>query len=1441
MKKSYTFILFCLLLASFEVFGSKNAQLVGITSPKLGTRDAFFNEKIVVTLKNVGTEAIESVDLYYKVDNQVPIKEVHRFSRALAKDSTYVYTFQNLADLSSFPNVAYKLRAWLHVEGDDVPTNDSTYAITLTNIMANVPYTLPNAMDEWKTLNANGGKTWTRPDWLTNKKIPFWQYDGSAQNLVANDYLFSRPVFLRKDKMYQFDFSAYTVNATDVNKLEVFLAYRFDTLSRVTSLFSSDAVDHTSCKNKQIRFTPTVDSSYYLVFKVYSDPKKAALHIEKIHIREVHEKDAVVVNLIAPTKKKMQYTEQEQVKIEIQNAGSTPMSREKVSLSVSVGEKTLRADNVSLDLAPNTSMIYTFTETLNLKGLNAVNGIFELSASVSMEGDVDKNNDTLKQTMTELLIQVPYFPNFGTSSAPTYEEDYWIVEDKNKDGKAWAAIEDISKRVLAYGENTSTSKDVLYSRPLSLEADHSYKVQFYAKVNSTTKGEMPLNVALYRQAGDSMERVSSLITKDMGNTAYERYVCEVNISTKDIYYIGFAIEADYALDFDLMLDRFSVEEALEYDFLMQELLSSGNKISNLDSLPFGISVFNNGKRKIEQIDMYYQINSETPIKESITLNLEAYKEKVVYLSQKVSFKGITPTSFKMWSSWENDLNKGNDSVKIAMGTLTSAVPFYRMDGNAEGWVILDQNQDGTRWKKEGSVMRYTANNSVANDYLISRHITLQADTLYCLSLSVKHIEDGEKCNLRVMMGESNYPETYTTLLADYAQFERTRNPNGPPGFLYYIRVPKDGDYVFSFQAYGETKSIEIGSISINKNAPQNVLIDLAVTEITAPVKDTVYGAKEKVSVKIKNQGKVTANGATLYCKVGENIYSGFLDPNPTFTTGKEIEYTFSNVDLSEVKTHEIIVFTSFSQDSVPSNDTLKKSIKSLPIHDVNLQKIENPVSGALGTMEQISLWVKNEGKGAIDFIPLEVMIDAVVVALDTIKETINQGDSILFTVSKRFDFSVEKTYKIQIQSQLVDDVNRQQDTVVKSVVSTKILPDAGVLSIIEPSDKVMTAKEIVKICVKNFSAADAYDVVVECVSGEQLIRGTIPEIKAFDSIVYQFTSTLDLRVVGNHTLVAYTCIAKDADKTNDTCSKTLRSQKIDIALTSILSPKSGLNLGDEVVRIRIKNEGETTLKNIPVHYQVGAENIVKETITDSIRPQDSLEYAFNRLVDLSNEGTSVLQVWTALLGDMNVTNDTLTTSVLTQKAEVDAGVVAITSPVSGELTSATNITIVVKNFCDVELKDIPVECNIGTLNLQGVITQSIAPKDSCTYTFSQTIDMSKEKSYEVVAYTVLANDKEPENDLFVITVNAVSLESGSINFAKIYPNPASDVLHISSAALLKTIRVYNAIGQEVVNHDFLQVSSFTLSLAGFKTGVYYIDVKTSTGESQKSKIIVNLQ
>ncbi|MCD4680463.1 MAG: T9SS type A sorting domain-containing protein [Bacteroidales bacterium] len=102
----------------------------------------------------------------------------------------------------------------------------------------------------------------------------------------------------------------------------------------------------------------------------------------------------------------------------------------------------------------------------------------------------------------------------------------------------------------------------------------------------------------------------------------------------------------------------------------------------------------------------------------------------------------------------------------------------------------------------------------------------------------------------------------------------------------------------------------------------------------------------------------------------------------------------------------------------------------------------------------------------------------------------------------------------------------------------------------------------------------------------------------------------------------------------------------DVGVISMLSPVSGPNLtSSENVEVEIQNFGSLPQSGFDVTYIFNGGPPVTETVNGNINPFNTYLYTFATPVDLSNLGTYTFTVYTSLLGDNNLSNDTLNTAI----------------------------------------------------------------------------------------------------------------------------------------------------------------------------------------------------
>ncbi|MCX6232391.1 MAG: choice-of-anchor J domain-containing protein [Bacteroidetes bacterium] len=93
------------------------------------------------------------------------------------------------------------------------------------------------------------------------------------------------------------------------------------------------------------------------------------------------------------------------------------------------------------------------------------------------------------------------------------------------------------------------------------------------------------------------------------------------------------------------------------------------------------------------------------------------------------------------------------------------------------------------------------------------------------------------------------------------------------------------------------------------------------------------------------------------------------------------------------------------------------------------------------------------------------------------------------------------------------------------------------------------------------------------------------------------------------------------------------------------------------------------------------------------------------------------------------------------------------------------------------------------------------------------------------------------DDIKVATTGGVNESNSELASISIYPNPVNDVLNITSNSKIKTLKVINAIGQEIFNEN-INSKNFVVNTSLYIKGIYFVQIETLNGKITK-KFVVN--
>ncbi len=99
---------------------------------------------------------------------------------------------------------------------------------------------------------------------------------------------------------------------------------------------------------------------------------------------------------------------------------------------------------------------------------------------------------------------------------------------------------------------------------------------------------------------------------------------------------------------------------------------------------------------------------------------------------------------------------------------------------------------------------------------------------------------------------------------------------------------------------------------------------------------------------------------------------------------------------------------------------------------------------------------------------------------------------------------------------------------------------------------------------------------------------------------------------------------------------------VDLGVSLFKSPVSDCGLSNtSQLKITLRNYGSVTQTGFPVNYRFNGGDVVTETFTGNLQPNQAQDFTFSTAAAIAVPGTYQFDVWTAATGDANRSNDSL--------------------------------------------------------------------------------------------------------------------------------------------------------------------------------------------------------
>jgi hypothetical protein len=218
--------------------------------------------------------------------------------------------------------------------------------------------------------------------------------------------------------------------------------------------------------------------------------------------------------------------------------------------------------------------------------------------------------------------------------------------------------------------------------------------------------------------------------------------------------------------------------------------------------------------------------------------------------------------------------------------------------------------------------------------------------------------------------------------------------------------------------------------------------------------------------------------------------------------------------------------------------------------------------------------------------------------------------------------------------------------------------DVGVTAILAPTGTVDSGTVVTpQARVKNYGVDAASFPVAFRIGSFYSNSQTVTNLAAGDSALVSFT-TWNVLQRGTHVTRCTTALTGDQNHSNDALSGSVTVRVTNVGVTAIVAPTDTVGSGATIApQARVKNYG-TSAATFPATFRIGTSYTNIQTVSN-LAAGDSVLVSFSTWT-AGQRGTFVKRCSTALTGDQNHTNDTLSGSVTVRVKDI--GVVGINKP-----------------------------------------------------------------------------------------------------------------------------------------------------------------------------------
>ncbi|MFO7676516.1 MAG: FG-GAP-like repeat-containing protein [bacterium] len=518
--------------------------------------------------------------------------------------------------------------------------------------------------------------------------------------------------------------------------------------------------------------------------------------------------------------------------------------------------------------------------------------------------------------------------------------------------------------------------------------------------------------------------------------------------------------------------------------------------------------------------------------------------------------------------------------------------------------------------------------------------------------------------------------------------------------------------------------------------------DVGAFAILAPVGTVDSGSVHAPAALVRNFGN-RDESFPVHFRIAPG-YAESLAVN--LPAGADTTVVFPDWTALEVGAFATLCFTALDIDENRANDTVADTVRvpAPPRPDVGPTRIVAPAGAAdSGSVITPLVEVTNFGPFAVAF-PVTLRIGGDYA--ETVAESlaIGQVDTVAFP-----DWTADRvdTVALLAFTSLEEDGDRGNDTLAADFIVTRPPgPDVGPTRIVAPAGAADSGSVITPLVeVTNFGPFAASFPVTLRIDGDY--DETVAESLAIGQVDTVAFPAWTVDRVGTIPLVAFTSLAVDDDRTNDTITagfEGTRPPPPDVGATAILAPLGTPDSGAVITpRVVVRNFGPYR-SGFPTTLDIAGGYLATRFDTLEVGAADTLDFP---AWTAGPVGPLALVAWTALDRDGDRANDTCRAALEVLPYPVrDVGATVILGP-AGALAARDTVTprAVIRNFGNRPERYFDVRFRIGAgYDRVQVINEELAPGATRELAFPDWVAVAGR--HAVVCSTALAIDERPDND-----------------------------------------------------------------------------------------------